>query len=382
MCEHLTRRGARYYIRRRIPQDLVAHYGKQEITKALGTSDPKEAARRCRLEAVRLDLEWDAARAALAPASSHQLTAAQLAAHEQGEYEQAIFAAQDAVEQETLEERHAAAAIMEHHGLAGLLAIGGVNLGPLAGLSATAAPASIAQAAPAPSPGKRMPIADVLTLWEREKPRQQRTMDAKRAEVTRYCEMTGITFIEAVTKASARDFRDKLLAAGYTAKNVNKYLDSLRALLNFAVSEDLIPSNPANGVKANVTAGEDDDRKPFPLDVLNTIFSGPVHTSGDRPLGGAGEAAYWLPLLGLFTGARLEELGQLHPDDVHEESTPDKSLTAWVIRITDGEGQRLKNKSSRRRVPVHQTLLDLGFIEYVKAAKAEKRRRQHPRGCA
>lgn len=273
-----------------------------------------------------------------------------------------------------MEEQYAVASIMEHSGLAGLLAMGGVNIGPLNGLPAAPAPTAQPSHAPAQA-AKRTPITDVLTLWEREKPRQQRTMNAKRAEIGRYSTMTGITHVEDVTKASARDFRDKMLAVGYTAKNTNKYLDSLRALLNFAVSEDLIPSNPANGVKANVTTSEDDERKPFPLDTLNTIFNSPVYAKGDKPLGGSGEAAYWLPLLGLFTGARLEELGQLHPDDVYEESTPDKSLTAWVIRMTDGEGQRLKNKSSRRRVPVHQILIDIGFIEYVKTAKAEQRHR-------
>lgn len=39
----LVRRGARYSIRRRIPLDLVEHYGRAEIVRALGTADPKEA---------------------------------------------------------------------------------------------------------------------------------------------------------------------------------------------------------------------------------------------------------------------------------------------------------------------------------------------------
>ncbi|MDP1776177.1 MAG: site-specific integrase, partial [Moraxellaceae bacterium] len=115
--------------------------------------------------------------------------------------------------------------------------------------------------------------------------------------------------------------------------------------------------------------------QPFPLTALNTIFSSPVYSANARPLGGAGEASYWLPLLGLYTGARLEELGQLHPNDVYEESTPDESMTAWVIRITDGEGQSLKNVSSRRRIPVHPALINLGFIEYAVRAKSEKRYR-------
>ncbi|MGA7326889.1 MAG: hypothetical protein WBX25_20965 [Rhodomicrobium sp.] len=43
---------------------------------------------------------------------------------------------------------------------------------------------------------------------------------------------------------------------------------------------------------------------------MNLIFSFPIFTKGERPKGGGGEAAKWLPLLAAFTGARLEELGQ------------------------------------------------------------------------
>jgi hypothetical protein len=49
---------------------------------------------------------------------------------------------------------------------------------------------------------------------------------------------------------------------------------------------------------------EDDlDREPFTLTELHTLFTAPVFTKGDRPSGGRGEAAFWLPALGLFTGA-------------------------------------------------------------------------------
>jgi integrase len=56
----------------------------------------------------------------------------------------------------------------------------------------------------------------------------------------------------------------------------------------------------------------------------------------------------WLPLLGLWTGARLEELGGLRVEDVKQEG----SIPYIFIRATDG--RRLKNKGSERRVPSHR----------------------------
>ncbi len=52
---------------------------------------------------------------------------------------------------------------------------------------------------------------------------------------------------------------------------------------------------------------------------MAVMFAGPVHQKEGRPKGGAGEAAYWVPILALFTGARLEELGQLMRVDVQSE---------------------------------------------------------------
>jgi hypothetical protein len=55
------REGGRYSIRRRVPLDLVQHYGgKGEITKALGTADPKIARKLLPLKWAALEREFDA----------------------------------------------------------------------------------------------------------------------------------------------------------------------------------------------------------------------------------------------------------------------------------------------------------------------------------
>ena len=95
-----------------------------------------------------------------------------------------------------------------------------------------------------------------------------------------------------------------------------------------------------------------------------------MYTEGERPPGGQGEAAYWLPLLALFTGARLGELTALRASDV----TDDELVGAVCIYITaDAKaGKRLKTKHSARAVPVHPWLIEIGFLDYV-AAQAKAR---------
>ena len=70
--------------------------------------------------------------------------------------------------------------------------------------------------------------------------------------------------------------------------------------------------------------------------------------------------ARWAALLGLYTGARASEVGQLLTVDVAAvDGVP-------AIRITDdGEDQKLKTEASNRVVPIHADLLALGFLDYV-----------------
>ncbi len=111
---------------------------------------------------------------------------------------------------------------------------------------------------------------------------------------------------------------------------------------------------------------EERDREPFSADDLKRIFlDGPVHGQGARQEGGQGEAQYWLPLLALFTGARLSELGQLRVCDVRS----DDGGVAYLDIGTSG-GRTVKTRTSVRKVPLHPDLRLLGFLDYVECVKA------------
>jgi hypothetical protein len=49
---------------------------------------------------------------------------------------------------------------------------------------------------------------------------------------------------------------------------------------------------------------------PSPDDV-SIVLRSDVIAGNNRPLGGAGEAAKWIPLISLYSGTRLGEIGQL-----------------------------------------------------------------------
>ncbi|MEL1264919.1 site-specific integrase [Pseudoxanthomonas putridarboris] len=84
-------------------------------------------------------------------------------------------------------------------------------------------------------------------------------------------------------------------------------------------------------------------------------------------------SARWAAVIGLYTGARASEVGQLLVADVIEEDG------LLCIRVSDeGEYQKVKTEVSLRTVPVHPDLLALGFREWVDGLRAAGTERLFP----
>lgn len=419
MQNHLVRRGAMYYYRRRIPSDLLDHFNpKKELTKALGTSDRREAERLARALAVKHDEEFQTIRGAgcapaITPAQSqasellgtgvenngHILgapaqppvvgdvlsVASRVLARLRVQREQAVlagtvdrfmeqqrsaldwdkYALEGKVDAEFPAWKLEAFVIARQH----LLEPGRYPALPVSATTPTAATMP---------PGESVSLTKLVEHWRNDRnPTNARTILKADLVVRRFVELQGDLPVHAVTRKHCVAFRDALRAEGQSIPNTNSYTDKLRALFAVAQARDLIKENPAMGLSLKDPTPKSKKRLPFDSTALVKVFTSPIYTEGERPKGGAGEAAFWLPLLSLFTGARLEELGQLAPEDVREEHYDDGNgnrASAWVIRLTDaGEEQGLKNASSVRRVPLHAELLRLGFVEFATARKGKAR---------
>ena len=198
-------------------------------------------------------------------------------------------------------------------------------------------------------PPKGAKLRDVLPQWIASKARKPQTIKAAEKALGLYEQSTGNPAISTLTRAQGVDMRAFLLAGGVTAKTARDRFDYIKGFLNFASRElELIPRNPWEGLA--IEYGVANPRRPWSAEQLRTYFSRPLHAAYELPTKWeAGvDAAYWMPLLGLFTGARISELCQLRTADVSMVDGVD------VLRITDeGEGQGLKTEAGRRLVPVH-----------------------------
>lgn len=198
----------------------------------------------------------------------------------------------------------------------------------------------------------------------------ERNLDAKMLQditqkLRAFIEVCGDKPIRKYTKQDGIKFKEVLLAQGLAASTISsKYLGWVNVLFNWAAGEDYVEQNPLTALKVKGGKVKQIMRLPYAAEELSVIFSSPVYTDGTVAEGGKGAAAFWLPLLGLFTGARLEELAQLAPSDIHQHAQ------GIYISITDySEGTSVKTAESRRRVPIHPELIRIGFEAYLDSVK-------------
>lgn len=142
---------------------------------------------------------------------------------------------------------------------------------------------------------------------------------------------------------------------------------------------EYVGENPAYGFEFPTKGRARHGRDMWEGEPLSRLFNSPVWTgclSKDRRSRPGSliirDDKYWLPLLGLYHGNRLEEFAQLHRSDVRCEDG------IWYMDINAEGEKQLKNEQSKRRVPVHPFIQELGFLQYVASIAPEPTERIFP----
>jgi integrase len=167
---------------------------------------------------------------------------------------------------------------------------------------------------------------------------------------------------------------------------INKHLSSLQTCLGENLPVDRKGKTPLVAIrfsKTEVKANPAFRRSGLTDERLTAIFHGPAFTGfrdqpdcrivpGNRLVL---DAYYWVPLLSLFSGMCLEEALQLHPDDV---ATNDGIPSVSIGAIHNGQPALVKTEARVRTIPIHPTLVDLGFLEYATRMRKAGEKRLFP----
>lgn len=153
-----------------------------------------------------------------------------------------------------------------------------------------------------------------------------------------------------------------------SAHTLMKHQQRLSVFLGSLVSAGLLKSSPLAGVRAIATPDEQDTGEAFTDAELALIF-GPEFA----PWAAKYPHRWWGTMLGLFSGARVNEVAQLLIKDV--ETVDD--VPGFFVR-KKSKTQALKNKNSRRFIPLAKPVLAAGFLDYVEEVRTAGHERLFP----
>lgn len=180
-----------------------------------------------------------------------------------------------------------------------------------------------------------------------------------------------------IAKLARKDGRRRM-----SDTTVNSYLNNLSSLFNWAKRKRLIEFSPAEGLRVAVKTRKEDRQLPFSTDQLQALFSAPLYTGcqndalgystpgPNRPRRGR----FWVPLLSLFGGLRLNEACQLLVEDIEERD----GVPVILVRPDEDGDKRVKTAAGRRVVPVHPELERIGFLEHFETIRDAGEERLFP----
>lgn len=149
---------------------------------------------------------------------------------------------------------------------------------------------------------------------------------------------------------------------------VNNILADIAAMFKYAKRRGWVADSFFSEMTLRDTTPAHKKRQPFTKEEIALLF-GP----GFIKACGRISWRFWVPLLGLFTGARLDEIAQAQVDDVREIDG------VWCLVVESSDEKSVKTLSGNRSIPLHHFIVnDLDFLTFVEVQRSSGERELFP----
>ncbi|MCW3172362.1 tyrosine-type recombinase/integrase [Shewanella subflava] len=204
-------------------------------------------------------------------------------------------------------------------------------------------------------------LSEALTKFIASKQKQivsALTVKQLNQRIGHFIERTHLDYVCAITSAEAMEYKDFLLEEGRSHKSNKDYLAAVSQFFKWCKLMRYTTENPFDEVKLTKPAnqaGHDLARLRWQPSQIKQVLNSTAFIDKSHDF-------KWITLLMMYGGLRPAEACQLHIHDIEVKDGID------LMNITNASaGQQLKTEQSKRKVPIHQQLTELGFMDFVKS---------------
>lgn len=152
---------------------------------------------------------------------------------------------------------------------------------------------------------------------------------------------------------------------------INKYLQTYNDMFQWAKRNGYIEENRFSGLNVRQNKKQSEGkRSSFSNAEIKSIIDAVT-----KPGSAIARKPYqkWGTLIGIYTGARLNEIAQMHLTDIRELNG------IWCFDLNDDDDSKhLKADASRRPVPIHDQLIEFGILPYVQELRQSGAKKLFP----
>lgn len=163
--------------------------------------------------------------------------------------------------------------------------------------------------------------------------------------------------------------KEKLITLDNTT--IKNKLININAFLDYAIEFEYLDKNRLRYKISLSEENTSDKRKEYYNEQLHALFyKSSWYTKElennlkDNP------SKIWLPLILLFSGCRLNEMAQIRLSQIEIKD----NINFFRIEAKYKD-QKLKNQTSKRKIPIHQTLIDLGILDFIDSQRKNNKER-------
>ena len=182
-----------------------------------------------------------------------------------------------------------------------------------------------------------------------------------RPKIQAFAKWLGHRDLAKMTTADGYRWADHLQAEGYAEKSIRDvWIASLSATAGFMVERRLLDQNPFVRIRVRNSAATNaapPRKKGFTKAEAEAILTATLETPSHLISEETAAARRWLPWLCAYSGARVNEVTSLSPEDVARDLETD----IWCFQIKPD----LEKTAQWRTVPLHSHVIEQGFLDYV-----------------